>query len=217
MKLNRWIALPLAGAAALVIGAGAAAATPSASGSTNYAQVFVNKLAGILHLTPAQTQDALKQAQLQTVDQMLSEGKIVRAQADTMKAQINAGNGLGAIRGYGHGFGGFGAAGAVTRDLRTAELNAAATALHMNASDLTSQVKGGKSLADLEKAAGVSDATVKTATKAAAKGILDSAVKAGTITQAESDGLLARAGNGFGFRHGLPRPAQTPAAYFPSA
>lgn len=214
MKFNRWIALPLAGAAALVIGVGAIAQTPSANGSTNYAQVFVNKLAGILHLTPAQTQDALKQAQLQTVDQMLSDGKITRAQADSMKARINAGNGLGAIRGYGRGFG---AGGALTRDLQTAELTAAAAALHTNASDLKSQLKSGKSLADLEKAASVSDASVKAAMKAAAKGVLDSAVKAGTITQAQSDALLARAGNGFGFRRGLPRPAQTSAAYFPSA
>jgi polyhydroxyalkanoate synthesis regulator phasin len=217
MKFNRWIAFPLAAAAALAIGVGAFAATPSASGSTNYAQVFVSKLAGILHLTPTQTRDALKQAQLETVDQMVSDGKITRAQADSMKARINAGNGLGAIRGYGRGFGGFGAGGALMRDLRTAELNAAAAALHTNASDLKAQVKSGKSLADLEKAAGVSDATVKTAMRAAAKGVLDSAVKAGTITQAEADALLAHAGNGFGFRHWLPRPAQTPAAYFPSA
>jgi hypothetical protein len=96
-------------------------------------------------------------------------------------------------------------------------LNAAASALHTNASDLKSQLKSGKSLADLEKAAGVSDATVKAAMKAAAKGVLDSAVKAGTITQAQADALLARAGNGFGFRGGLPRPPKTPAAYFPSA
>jgi len=217
MKLNRWIALPLAGAAALAIAVGAAAAAPSASGSTNYAQVFVNKLAGILHLTPAQTQDALKQAQLQTVDQMLSDGKITKAQADSMKARINAGNGLAAIRGYGRGPGGFGAGAAVIRDLRPAEMNAVAAALHMSASDLQAQLRGGKSLADLEKAASVSDATVKAAMRAAAKGVLDSAVKAGTITQAQADALLARAGKGFGFRRGLPRPAQTPAAYFPSA
>jgi hypothetical protein len=214
MKFNRWLALPIAGAAALAIGVGAVAATPSTSGSGNYAQVFVNKLAGILHLTPTQTQDALKKAQLQTVDQMLSDGKITRAQADSLKARINAGNGLGAIRGFGPGVG---AAGTIPRDLSAAELNAAASALHTNASDLKSQLKSGKSLADLEKAAGVSDATVKAAMKAAAKGVLDSAVKAGTITQAQADALLARAGNGFGFRGRLPRPPKTPAAYFPSA
>src|SRR5205807_8996126 len=62
MKLNRWIVLPAAGLAAVIIGVAAVEAAPSPSasstGSKNYAQVFVDKLAGILHLTPAQTQDA---------------------------------------------------------------------------------------------------------------------------------------------------------------
>src|SRR5229473_2392112 len=99
MKLNRWIVLPAAGLAAVIIGVAAVEAAPSPSASPtaskNYAQVFVDKLAGILHLTPAQTQDALKQAQLQTVDQMLKDGKITQQQADAMKARINAGQGLG--------------------------------------------------------------------------------------------------------------------------
>src|SRR5437868_13551359 len=93
MKLNRWIALPVAGLAGVVIGVAAVEAAPSPSASPtsskNYAQVFVDKLAGILHLSPAATQDALKQAQLQTVDQMLADGKITKSQADAMKARIN--------------------------------------------------------------------------------------------------------------------------------
>src|SRR3989454_3603940 len=129
MKLNRWIVVPAAGLAAVIIGVAAveAAPSPSASGSKNYAQVFVDKLAGILHLTPAQTQDALKQAELQTVDQMLADGKITKAQADAMKARINAGQGLGAIQGFGR-HGGFKADMALMQDLKTAELNAAASA-----------------------------------------------------------------------------------------
>jgi len=217
MKVNRIIALPLAGAAALAIGIAAveAAPSPSASASTSYAQVFVDKLAGILHLSRAQTQDALKQAQLQTVDQMLKDGQITKSQADQMKARIDAGNGLGAVRPFRGGAGG--ADRSVLRDVMTAELNAAAGALHMSASDLQAQLKAGKSLADLEAASKVSDATVKAAMKAAAKGALDKAVKAGTITQAKEDALLARSDRGFGFRRGLPGPAKTPAGFFKSA
>ncbi|MEO6798265.1 MAG: hypothetical protein ABI401_06240 [Candidatus Dormibacter sp.] len=217
MKLNRMIALPLAGAAALAIGIAAveAAPSPSASGSTNYAQVFVNKLAGILHLTPAQTQDALKQAQLQTVDQMRKDGKITQAQADAMKARINAGNGLGAVRSFPGGR--LGADRTVLRDVMTAELNAAAGALHLSASDLQAQLKAGKTLADLEAAGKVSDTTVKAAMKAAARGVLDKAVKAGTMTQAQADAILARSDRGFGFRRGVPGPAKTPAGFFKSA
>jgi polyhydroxyalkanoate synthesis regulator phasin len=238
MKLNRWIVLPAAGLAAVIIGVAAVEAAPSPSASPsaskNYAQVFVDKLAGILHLTPAQTQDALKQAQLQTVDQMLADGKITKAQADAMKARINAGQGLGAIGGFGrHGHDGFKAGGALMRDLMTAEANAAASALHMSLPDLQSALRSGKSLSDLEKQQNVSDATVKAAMKNAAKGVLDNAVKAGTITQAQADAILARPGIGLKSRQHeqedetapgqspsaptpTPSQSQSPAVYYPT-
>jgi polyhydroxyalkanoate synthesis regulator phasin len=208
MKLNRWIVLPAAGLAAVIIGVAAVEAAPSPSASPsaskNYAQVFVDKLAGILHLTPAQTQDAIKQAQLQTVDQMLADGKITQQQADAMKARINAGQGLGAIGGFGRHGHGFKAGGALMRDLMTAEANAAASALHMSLPDLQSALRSGKSLSDLEKQQNVSDATVKAAMKNAAKGVLDNAVKAGTITQPQADSILSRVGSGLNFRYHKP-------------
>ncbi len=209
MKLNRWIVLPAAGLAAVIIGVAAVEAAPSPSASPtaskNYAQVFVDKLAGILHLTPAQTQDALKQAQLQTVDQMLKDGKITQQQADAMKARINAGQGLGAIGGFGRHGGGFkGGDRALMKDLQTAELNAVASALHMSTADLQSALRSGKSLTDLETQQKVSDSAVKAAMKDAAKGVLDKAVKAGTITQAQADAILSRVGNGLKFRYHKP-------------
>jgi len=214
MKLNRWIVLPAAGMAAVIIGVVAvqAAPSPSASGSKTYAQVFVDKLAGILHLTPAQTQDALKQAQLQTVDQMLADGKITKAQADAMKARINAGQGLGAVGGFGRE-GGFKADRTLMKDLTTAELNAAAAALHMSTADFQSALRSGKSLSPLETQQKVSDSAVKAAMKSAAKGVLDKAVKAGTITQAQADSILSKVGSGMNFRSGhKPARPQTPGA-----
>src|SRR3989454_7422874 len=218
MKLNRWIVVPAAGLAAVIIGVAAveAAPSPSASGSKNYAQVFVDKLAGILHLTPAQTQDALKQAQLQTVDQMLADGKITKAQADAMKARINAGQGLGPLGGFGRHGEGFKADRTLMKDLTTAELNAAASALHMSTADFQSALRSGKSLSDLETQQKVSDGAVKAAMKSAAKGVLDKAVKAGTITQAQADSILARVGSGLNrFGHKPARP-QTPGGSAPS-
>jgi polyhydroxyalkanoate synthesis regulator phasin len=186
----------------VIIGVAAVEAAPSPSASPtaskNYAQVFVDKLAGILHLTPAQTQDALKQAQLQTVDQMLKDGKITQQQADAMKARINAGEGLGFGFGRRDGFKGHRG---LMKDLKTAELNAAASALHMSAADLKSALRSGKSLTELETQQNVSDSTVKAAMKDAAKGVLDKAVKAGTITQAQADAILSRVGTGLNFRH----------------
>ena len=239
MRLNRWIVLPAAGLAAVIIGVAAVEAAPSPSASPtaskNYAQTFVDKLAGILHLTPTQTTDALKQAQLQTVDQMLKDGQITQQQADAMKARINAGQGLGFGFGGRHGgFGGFKGNGALMQSLTTAELNAAASALHMSTADLRSALKSGKSLSAIETQQKVSDSAVKTAMKNAAKGVLDNAVKAGTITQAQADAILSRLGSGLKFRGHqednesgetpggqapttptpTPPPSQSPAAYY---
>ena len=211
MKLNRWVVLPAAGLAAVIIGVAAVEAAPSPSASPsaskNYAQVFLDKLAGILHLTPAQTQDALKQAQLQTVDQMLADGKITKAQADAMKARINAGQGLGPIGGFGLQGGGFKADRTLMNNLMTAELNAAASALHMSPTDLQNALRSGKSLSALETQQKVTDSAVKAAMKNAAKGVLDSAVKAGTLTQAQADAILSKVGSGL---PGLKSRAQKP-------
>jgi hypothetical protein len=220
MKLNRWIVVPAAGLAAVIIGVAAVEAAPSPSASPNasknYAQVFVDKLAGILHLTPAQTQDALKQAQLQTVDQMLADGKITKAQADAMKARINAGQGLGPLGGFGRHGEGFKADRTLMKDLTTAELNAAASALHMSTADFQSALRSGKSLSDLETQQNVSDSAVKAAMKSAAKGVLDKAVKAGTITQAQADSILSKVGSGLNrFGHKGARP-QTPGGSSPA-
>src|SRR5256886_4084275 len=229
MKGKRWVVVPVAGLAAVIIGIVAveAAPSPSASGSKNYAQVFVDKLAAILHLNSNQTRDALKQAELQTVDQMLKDGTITQQQADAMKATINAGQGLGRMGGCGLRPGGLKTDGALMQELATAEANAVASALHRSATDLKNALKSGKSLSDLEAQQKVSDSAVKTAMKNAAKGVLDKAVKAGTITQAQADAILSRVGSGlkFGFGHKGPRPgvpgatpgqspAPTPAAFY---
>lgn len=236
MKLNRWMALPVAGVAAFAIGVAAVQAapspSPSATSSKNYAQVFVDKLAAILGISPSKTQDALKNAELQTVDQMLADGRITQAQANAMKARINAGQGLGPIGGLRRP-GPLAGGRALMGQLRTAELNAVASALHMSSADLKSAIRSGKSLSDLETQQKVSDSAVKSAMKNAAKGVLDSAVKAGTITQAQEDAVLSRIGTGKlgglggfggfgGFGHGFKgapapgqsAPAATPAAYF---
>jgi polyhydroxyalkanoate synthesis regulator phasin len=201
MRLNRWFVLPAAGVAALIVGLAAVQAAPSPSASPtaskNYAQVFADKLAGILGRTPAQTQDALKKAQLQTVDQMLADGKITKSQADAMKARINAGQGLSNGFGFGSGRqGGFKATGALMQSLKTAELNAAASALGMSPTDVQNALRSGTSLSALETQKKVSDSAVQTAMKNAAKGVLDNAVKAGTLTQPQADAILSRVGSG---------------------
>jgi polyhydroxyalkanoate synthesis regulator phasin len=209
MKFNRWIALPVAGAAALVIGVAAVnAATPSPETGSNYAEVFVSKLAGILHLSPTQTQSDLKQAELQTIDQMVKDGRLTQAQADALKSRLNSGQGFEFGFPFRHN-GGFGNR-TLFRDLRAAELNAVAGALHLTPADLQTQLRSGKTLSDLEHSTGVADSAVRTAEHSAAKGVLDAAVKTGTITQAQADAILSRIDQSRGLHLGLGRLPQSP-------
>src|SRR3989454_6377270 len=147
---------------------------------------------------------------------MLKDGTITQQQADAMKAKINAGQGLGPMGGFGLRPGGFKADRALMQELATAEANAVASALHMSPADLKSALRSGKSLSDLEAQQKVSDGAVKAAVKSAAKGVLDKAVKAGTITQAQEDVILSRVGSGLNrFGHKPARP-QTPGGAAPS-
>jgi hypothetical protein len=105
-----------------------------------------------------------------------------------------------------------------------AALAAAAKALGMTADELSAELWGGKTLADIATAKGVDIATVKAAVEAAqiaeTKTAINQAVTDGTITQAKADWLLegldkgywgAGAEGGFGFGmgpgmgHGGPR------------
>jgi hypothetical protein len=131
-----------------------------------------------------------------------------------MKARINAGQGLGAVGGFGRHGGGFKSDRALMQSLTTAQLNAAASALHMSTADLQSALRSGKSLSALEAQQKVSDSAVQAAMKNAAKGVLDNAVKAGTITQAQADALLSKAGSGLKLRgqKEAPEAAETPEA-----
>jgi AraC-like DNA-binding protein len=209
MKFNRWIALPVAGIAALAIGVAAVnAATPSPGTGSNYAQIFVNKLAAILHLSPTQTQNDLKQAELQTIDQMVKDGRLTQAQADALKRRLNSGQGFEFGFPFRHG-GGFGNR-TVFRELRAAELNAVAGALHLTPANLQTQLRSGRTLSDLEQSTGVADSAVRTAEHSAAKGVLDAAVKAGTITQAKADAILSRIDQGGGLHGGAARPDSLP-------
>jgi len=198
-KKKLFIAAPLAVVAALAVGAAALAASPSPSPSPSGespGQIFVQKLAGILHLSPSQTSNDLKQAELQTIDQMVKNGQLTQAQADRIKQRIQSGQGPGPFFGFPRGarFGDL----SLLKSLRTAEVNAVAGALGMSAADLESQLKSGKTLADLEQSKGVSDTAVRAPAHDAAKKVLDPAVKNGTLTQSQEDAILNRITSGPG-------------------
>jgi hypothetical protein len=220
MRIQRWLAVTAAGVGALAVGAVAVAAAPSPSPSASgksYGQVFVDKLAGILHLNSQQTLNDLQQAEIATVNQMVTDGRITRAQGDAIINRIKSGQGVGLPfggRDFKGGFGPFGGDRSLAMNLKTAELNAVAGALKLSTSSLQSQLQSGKSLSQIESAQGVSDSTVRSAATNAAKGVLDKAVTAGTITSQQEQMFLNAIQNdrglffgGRGFRHFGPPPA----------
>ena len=82
-----------------------------------------------------------------------------------------------------------------------AALDAAAKALGMTSDELSAQLWGGKTLADLASAKGVDIATVKKAVDAAlvaeTKTAIQQAVKDGNMTQAKADWLIQGLDNGY--------------------
>lgn len=195
--------------AILAIGAGVAAADSIG----NDQDAFLNNVAKRLSVTPAELKAALKGANDDRIDAAVAAGKITKEQGEAMKAR-SAEGGV-PFFGGGHRGGGFGHHGG-------ASLDAAAKYLGLTEAELHTQLESGKTLAEIAKAQGKTVDGLKKALTDATKTKLDAAVKAGTITQAQSDELLKRATDhlddringtfgphGDGDHHGFGRPPLT--------
>jgi hypothetical protein len=177
----------LVGAVVALAAGGAVGGALAASGTFDpkaERQAFLDDAAGRLGVTSAKLEDALKAAAIDRVDAALAAGRITRAQADAMKAAINAGKvplraGPGfELHGHARGLHGV--------------LDAAATYLGLSPAQLRTQLESGKSLADVAKAQNKSVDGLKQAIIAAAQAKLDQAVKDGRLTSDQRDRILAK-------------------------
>ncbi len=117
---------------------------------------------------------------------LVTDGTLTQAQADKVAGTLDSQPRMGGMAGMGgmRGSGGFGGMG-----LTQSSHDAAAKALGMTTDELYAAVQGGKSLADVAKDQKVSvDALVK-AMVASAEADLATAVKDGTLTQAQADAM----------------------------
>lgn len=144
---------------------------------------FLGRVAANLGVTLDQLKQAFKSAAIQTVDDALANGDITQAQADNAKAKIESGDGLGLGRLLGPAQGRHGKQGRVQK-VRDGIVDSVAAALNMSADDVKTQLKSGKSIADL--AGGNLDA-VKAQITSDAKAKLDAAVASGKLTQDKAD------------------------------
>ncbi len=178
----------LIGSVVVLAAGGAVGGALAASGTFDpkaERQAFLNDAAGRLGVPSAKLEDALKQAAIDRVDAALAAGQITKAQADAMKAAINAGN-------YPLGFG-MGLGMHMHMGMRAGGhfLDAAATYLGLTEDQLRTQLSSGKSLADVAKAQGKSVDGLKQAIISAVQAKLDQAVTDGRLTSAERDQMLA--------------------------
>ena len=181
----------LAVAGALALGVGAGGAIAASKDSTTSGNGFLARVAGHLGISTQKLQDATNAAAIDQVDADLEAGRITKAQADEMKARINAGvvplffGGPHRFGDFGHhrGFGGFGFH-------RGGHLSAAADYLGLTVPELLQKLSGGSSLADVAKAQGKSVDGLEEAMLADAKTHLDQAVKDGMLTKAQATRML---------------------------
>jgi hypothetical protein len=192
--------LTLAAAGAMVV-AGVAGATGFASAQDGGATStptkqekrverrdnFLGKVATNLGITLDQLKQAFRSAATQTVDDALANGDITQAQADKIKANIESGKnlGLGQLLRAGRKVN-------VLQRLRAGIAKSAADAIGIQPKDLVSELKSGKSIADVASEHNVSVDAVKSKIMDNAKAALDKARENGRIDQAKEDAALQK-------------------------
>jgi AraC-like DNA-binding protein len=179
------IALAGAVAALLVAGTALAQAPPGSDqqAKTGYHEFFLDRLAGLLGVSRASLDDALKQARSDTVDQAVQDGRISPERAERLKSRegFRMGPGFAGPRG--------GEAGRAVVAVGAETLDVVADALGMTRQELVAELRSGKTLAEL--VAGREDA-VRDALVTAAEARLAQAVAAGRMTQEQADRMLDR-------------------------
>ncbi len=180
------LAVGVIAALVVVVGAGAAIGATGALSPKQESDAILNDAAKELGVEPSKLTAALKQALKNRVDAAVKAGDLTVAQGQAMKARIDAG-GI-PVFGLGRGPGHHGPHGLH----RPHEgLAAAAKYLGITQAQLRTALNGGKTLAQVAKSRNKSVDGLVAAMVADAKADLAEAVKAGSLTQAESEEIQA--------------------------
>jgi polyhydroxyalkanoate synthesis regulator phasin len=185
MALRRKV---IAGAAAALAvggaGAGVAATKLATNSPSEESKAIVNDAAKSLGVEPSKLSAALKKAFENRIDAAVAAGRLTKEQGDELKQRIESGDfPLFGPPAFGPGFGG--------PHLFFHGLDAAAGYLGLTEAELHSRLESGKTLAEIAKAQGKSVDGLKAALVKEAKTHLDAAVKAGRLSSAEEQRVLA--------------------------
>jgi hypothetical protein len=195
---KRRLAVGAAGLAVFAGAGGAYAATQQSSSPTRpdpatEQKAFLDDLANRLNVTRDTLDEALKGAAGDRIDAAVAAGRLTKEQGDEAKKRIASSTGvplpgLGG-GGFGHGRGGPGGPGFGFGPGMS--LSAAAKFLGVSDDELRTQLRDGKSLADVAKDKGKTTADLKAAMKTAITSELDQRVKDNKLTAAERTKILA--------------------------
>lgn len=162
---------------------------PAQAQPTALRDLFLSQLAASLNIQRSALDSAIASAGNSTADTAVQQGTLTQAQADALKARVQAGD-LDALFGGRGGRGGPG--GMKLPGVHQAMFAAAAQALNLTTAELMTQLRNGQTLAQLAQANNTTEQAVTDAALAAAKTQLDQAVAAGTLTQAQADAAYAK-------------------------
>jgi AraC-like DNA-binding protein len=158
----------------------AATASTSTNNTKNtYCTLYDQELAKSLNVSPQTLNQDRKTTLTDVINQMVKDGKMKQARATALEKRINASTGANcselatALRNHR----------SALRPYRQEVLNTVAQDLHLSSSQLTSQLKTGKSLNTIAQAQNVSQTSLHTMVLNAVKAAVNNAVTAKKITQ----------------------------------
>lgn len=171
-------------AALAVAGGGAAVAATQLGSPREESQAILNDAARQLGIEPSKLSDALRKALKNRVDAAVAAGRLTKEQGDALKARIDAAE-------YPLLFGGPKGFGRAHFGHHLGDLSAAATYLGVTAEQLRTDLRSGKTLAQIAREKGKSvDGLVKALVDVTTKKI-DEAVAAGRLTETQKQSILA--------------------------
>ena len=185
----------VAAVAVAVAGAGGAFAASKLDGPAARSQAIINDAAGKLNIEPSKLSAALQQAMDDQIDADVKAGKLTKEQGDALKKRIDAGQvplipGLGGFGQRGHGFGGgHGGFGFARGPLGLAS-KAITSYLGITQDELRTELRSGKTLAQIAVAHNKTADGLVAAMLAEAKTKLDAAVTAKKLDAAKEQTFL---------------------------
>jgi hypothetical protein len=170
-RFKHKVAIGATALAAVGFAGGAYAATHTATSSR---QAFLNDVAKRLNVTPDKLRAAMQAGFLDRLNAEVKAGRLTQAQADRLKQRIEQGKLPLFLGPHRHRFA------------------AAAKYLGLSDAQLITELRSGKSLAQIASAQGKTTTGLEQAMVASRQASLDKAVAAGRITKAQEQELLSR-------------------------